>query len=356
LRHRQRQAPYLGVLGLVGDGGLDVEARATVLQLAARDVVRQIEAEVERAGFVRRTLQRHGDDALEVEGVALQLHRTAGHVFAEEVARRQRTFHAVAGPVVGAAGRQLHVKFGQHVVLDGDGLLGGRVAQRRRELVRPGIDLVRQLEIHRRNAEIRRGERLAEDGVAFAVGHGHVEGLPGGGAQIERAQRQRADVDHLPRLVERLVGGQQDAEVALQRDGLLQRVGTQRGLRLDDEHLVGVGVFRHGEAHIYVAGRVGRALEEHLRAPAVRRTQPHHDFGIRQRGRVAAVAHDDAQRRRATGHQPALSQHNRLVLAEVFGEIFVIECKADQPTDQDNDTQRNAYTQPGFTGHTGPPS
>ena len=45
---------------------------------------------------------------------------------------------------------------------------------------------------------------------------------------VEGAERQRAQVDHLTRLIEGFIGGEQQPIVAFEFDGLLKAIGAQR--------------------------------------------------------------------------------------------------------------------------------
>lgn len=97
--------------------------------------------------------------------------------------------------------------------------------------------------------------------VALRVGHSQRHRLRIRRVQVERIERQPAEVDHLARLVDRLVGGNEDVvgapDVHLLVGAMLAGVGIvgRRVLRLnrgdDLQHLLRRRqVFRNGKAHL----------------------------------------------------------------------------------------------------------
>ncbi len=129
--------------------------------------------------------------------------------------------------VVITVGGKGNLVFGQHIGFNPHRLLAGGVPQADLDGVIAVIHFRSQLEIGPGCAKFRCGQRLTKNAVALPVTDRNAQFAPGIGGQVKGGQRQRAQVDHLPGLVNGLVGGHQHAPVAVHTDGAFHPVAAQ---------------------------------------------------------------------------------------------------------------------------------
>ena len=173
-------------------------------------------------------------DVADVEFRALHLHLAAGHRFAEEVVHLQFGLHGLARLVERPVGLKLGLEFRQHVAVDGDGLLLLGAGHDRPHAVTSPVEFVGQDEVGVRDAEVVGLDRPLEDLVALGVLDLEQDAGPGQRGHAGPSQRQGAKMDCLPRLIQRLVRGQQRPHGALDVHGLYDGVPGGAGL---DAHL-----------------------------------------------------------------------------------------------------------------------
>ncbi len=320
----------LGVRGAVGDGGLQDEGGCALFQPAADEVVGQRELKGVVALGVGLALNLEDLVELDVKGVAGQDDLAPFHRFAKEVSGLQRAGHLFAGQVEGLVGRGAHLELGQHVGFDDDGRLRGGVADHGLQLVIAGVDLISELEIGGGDAVRGGGERAPEDLVAFGVGDGQLHRLLRGRLEIGRAERQDADVDHLARLVDGLVGGEQGLVVAHDGDRLLGPVAPAAGVGLHNQDTLGGGLGRHGEGNVGAAGDIGRPLIEGHRFAAGGRSQRHFDFSAGNGLAAAYLPDNHAQSGRQAGRQALLPVKERLLVRGLVWQTHGVEAEATQ--------------------------
>ena len=188
--------------------------------------MRQVELEVIRALVVRLALEVHDLRLLHVKHRADDLDLPPAHRLAEKVVALHRARDVLAGQVKAAVGADLDGELGQHVGLDVDRLFGGRVAQADGDLVIAVDHFVGQDEIGGGHAERGRLDRLAKDLVALGVFDQEVDVGVLDRFHVQRRKRQRAHVDGLRRLVDRLVGRQEQLVAPLDGDRLLDLVAA----------------------------------------------------------------------------------------------------------------------------------
>ncbi len=185
---------------------------------------------------------------------------------AEEVARADAAAHRLAGAVEGALGLEPDLEAGQHVALDADAAARPVAVvgplHPRLDAVGAEVDLVGQLEVQRGHAEARGLPRPGEDHRAPGILDPQLHPRPRHRPQVHAAQGQRAHVDRLTGLIERLVRGEQDPAARVDL-----HLGDAPGLPLgrDDveAELVGAGLDpRHVEAEVRRARAVGALIHQ----------------------------------------------------------------------------------------------
>jgi hypothetical protein len=245
---------------------------------------------VERgAGEHRRQLDLEGEHARGVGGAARRRQRVQGDVeglgghadaaaldrAAEEVVRVHGAAHRLARAVERLQALDLDLELRQHVPLHRDGLLrDGGLTPPHSDPVLALVDLVGEREVRRDDAVPRARRAAAEHTVAAAVLDLDREGLVDDRVQVGGAQGQRADVDDLSGLVERLVGRHEDPQVGRHVDAALEAprgaalLGHDGDEQRADRHLGDDETWRHD------AGVVGVALPEGARPARDRRLDP----------------------------------------------------------------------------------
>src|SRR5262249_28569220 len=98
-------------------------------------------------------------------------------------------------------------------------------------MIRPEIDLVGQREFGGRNAEPVGLRGALEDLISPRVLNFEGEAARGDGVSVGAIERQRAGVDRLAGLVDRLFGREEDAHFLLNPDWLSNFPGSERGVR-----------------------------------------------------------------------------------------------------------------------------
>ena len=218
--------------------------------------------------------------------------------------------HGFAGQIVRLVGRHARLELGQDVPLHPHRLFGLPGRQDRAQGEIPLVDLVGQVEVRRGYAVARQGHAPLEDLVAPRVFHFKCQRLPRQWRPGRRVQSQRAQVDRLPRLVHRLVGGQQGPHRLNQCERLRHDVFPDRRIHLHPQCVRArpdPGRFERG---VHGPRRVRPARPQGV-GGCLRPGQGQPDLG-RDGPPRPVVKHDDAQGRRAAALPGVLPQHARL--------------------------------------------
>ena len=291
--------------------------------------------------------------ALHVVDPAGELHLTAVDRLAEKVGSLDLAGNALGWPVERLVGGCADLEFGQDVGFDDDGLLGRGIAQRRADFVVAVVHLVCQLEGPSSDTVLGGGGRLAEYLVALGVGHGHLDRTARGRMAVERVQGQGADEELLAGLVDRLVGGQQYLVASLDGDRLLQSVPSQVGPGFDDDLLGRVGHVGDGEFGGDSAVGVGGPFVEDPGPSPVLRLERDLDAGTGNGFGIAVTLNLDTEHTRCARNQPALSQDERVLVANAFRQTEGVDGSPQQPAGGDDQQCGEGHSDPRFrfVGH-----
>ncbi len=115
------------------------------------------------------------------------------------------------------------------------------------------VDFVGQLKIDRSDAVIGGFLSALEYFVALGIFNFENKVLGAGRLKVERLQRQRANVNELTGLIERLIRHQQDFGIGFDAHVLFELIGTQRGLRAHEQ------LIRPGRKSRDLKSRLGNA-------------------------------------------------------------------------------------------------
>ena len=187
----------------------------------------------------------------DVKGQDLDPHFGIGHGLAEEISGLYLSRHPLTGQVVAPVWREAHAELGQGVAFDLHGLDGLGGAHAAHDLKGPHVDFAGQLEVDRGDAEGVGQTLFLENLVALAVAYLKHKGLIGHGPQGGASKRQRPQMHGLARLVDRLVGGQEDFLLSHDLHHPAQGLHFALG-RLD------------GHDHLALTHQVGRGLQVDL--------------------------------------------------------------------------------------------
>ena len=159
-----------------------------------------------RVGLARHG---HGLHALYIGHIALQTDRAACHRLAEEVGCCDRAGDHFTRQIPRSLRVELHLEARQRVGLDlhRGAHAEGALARLERIVARRRLHAQRQ--IGRGNAETGTFYGLVEDAIACGVRHCEGNLLVGGGLHGGTVERQPAHVQHLSRLIDGLVGGEE---------------------------------------------------------------------------------------------------------------------------------------------------
>ena len=161
---------------------------------------------------------------------------------------------------------------------------------------------------------------------------------------VHRAQGQRAQVDGLARLVDRLVAAEQQTVGALQQHGRHHLVLAQVAGGGHDQLGVALPVRRHVELHRGRAGGVGDAVEDGAGQAGLAHLHIH--VGAGDGLVVLGVVDHDAQRGLAAGGQRVLAQHQGLLRAVLHGQLGRAEHHAEEEHGHQGDGRLAQGAQP----------
>ena len=185
---------------------LQVDLRALVVELADEEIGHGDFVAVDAVGVGFTThledrLARHIGDAAAHDDFA------ARHRLAEEVMRLNHAGCGFAGQIKVLIRLESNLEARQVVGLDLDRARRRVWPDLSREYIVARSRLCVEGKVGAGNAVFARRQFLAHQLVALRVGHGQRQRLGIGSAQVERVERQRAQVNDLPRLVDGLVAG-----------------------------------------------------------------------------------------------------------------------------------------------------
>jgi hypothetical protein len=287
-----RRADRVLLAGRIGDRGGQQETGLAAVLLAPDQPRRQPERKLGSPRGIGSRVDRREHRRADLHRADFDLHRAVGHRFAEKVVGLQRAAHRVAGRVERLIKRHRHFEFRQHVFLDFDRHVAGRRTDRALDAVLALDDLAGQGAIGRRDAEPAGQVALLEDHVALGIGHRELDRIAGQRLQIRPLQGQRADVDRLARLIDRLVRADHQPPIAAQIDRAGQRFGLAVRLRHDAQLVAAVVPGGQFEPRRHGARRIGCHVGQFdfLPEALVEQTDPHGNAGHRSIGRRSQTA------------------------------------------------------------------
>ena len=185
-----------------------------------------------RVGLARHG---HGLHALYIGHIALQTDRAACHWLAKEVGCCDRAGDHFTRQIPRSLRVELHLEARQRVGLDlhRGAHAEGALARLKRVVARQRLHAQRQ--IGRGNAETGTFYGLVEDAIACGVRHCEGNLLVGGGLHGGTVERQPAHVQHLSRLIDGLVGGEEHVIDIGNDDGALGEEAARARIQLDGE-------------------------------------------------------------------------------------------------------------------------
>ena len=301
----------LPVIRRVLQRGVELDHRLALLERLPDERLRQRIAEGVRpdgAGFALHLCQLGDAD---IEGIYLNRDLTAGHRFAEEVVGLHRPLDLFARQIVWLLGGNRDLKLRQNVPLNTHRLLGLARREDGAQGEVPHIDFIGQHEIRRSDAEPGEGAFLLKDLVTARVLDLKRDRLIPDSLARCQVQRKGAEVHHLSRLIQRLVGGKQKLRRLLHLDRLNNRVFPCGGVYIHRK-LIGSRLrIRRAKCGVYRAYFVRPALEKSglpCRLPVL---QPRGGYRDRGGNRLAGhmVRHHDPKRRRPVAQPASLAEH-----------------------------------------------
>ncbi len=224
LRYRHVPRERLLVVGGISDADFKFRCGFSLEERLANEVIGELHLRAVMAVCVG--LSRDCGEGLvcNVELISDDFHLSTGNRLAEEIIHLQLHLGGLPRRVELLVGLEIDLELGKHVPLDSHGLFLARFPHDGPNLIRPHVQLIGQNEIRKRYSEMVRQRLFFENLITLRVLYLDDRGDRCGRLEIGPAERERTNMNGLPRLVDGLVGGKERLGRGLDGDGFFHLV------------------------------------------------------------------------------------------------------------------------------------